>query len=80
MKLGRLLNEVAEETWVCIRYNGKNHYLWSPDYIGWHPDTMAKLGPLLQREVEDFGVTRRKNPEEPKKQVSMILINLAYEG
>lgn len=79
MTLGKLLNEVAVETWVCIRYNGQDHFLWSSDYIGWHPGVMSNIEPMFQRDVVDFGIIRRNNPEEPKKRVSMILINLASE-
>jgi len=76
MKLEELMNEAYDEVWFCIvTPDEKEHYFWSADFIGWHPDVMPELEPLLDREFEDFDIVMRKNPEGRSK-VPMIRVML----
>lgn len=64
MKLEELMNQAFDETWFCVvTPDGEEHYFWNADYLGWHPDVMPELEPLLDREFDEFELVIRNNPE-----------------
>lgn len=64
MKLRTLLNSACDEMWFCIvDGNGVEHYLWSADYVGWHPDVMPEFEPFLNRTFDGFDIVQRPDPE-----------------
>lgn len=66
MTLEDLMNQAFDEVWFCIvEPDGTEHLVWNADYLGWHPDVMPDLEPLLDREFEDFSLVIRKDPERP---------------
>lgn len=64
MKLEELMNQAFDETWFCVvTPDGQEHFFWNADYVGWHPDVMPELEPLLDREFDEFELVIKKNPE-----------------
>ena len=64
MKLRTLLNSACDEMWFCIvDGNGVEHYLWSADYVGYHPDVMPEFEPFLNRTFDGFDIVQRPDPE-----------------
>lgn len=64
MKLKTLLNSACDEMWFCIvDGKGVEHYLWSADYVGGHPDVMPEFDPLLNRTFDGFDIVMRPDPE-----------------
>ena len=64
MKLKTLLNSACDEMWFCIvDGNGVEHYLWSADYVGYHPDVMPEFEPFLNRTFDGFDIVQRPDPE-----------------
>lgn len=64
MKLKTLLNSACDEMWFCIvDGNGIEHYLWSADYVGYHPDVMPEFEPFLNRTFDGFDIVHRPDPE-----------------
>ena len=64
MKLEELMNAAFDETWFCVvTPDGEEHMFWNADYLGWHPDVMPELEPLLDREFDEFELSTRKDPE-----------------
>ena len=64
MKLRDLMNAAFDETWFCVVTPDKQeHFFWNADYVGWHPDVMPELEPLLDREFDEFELVIRKDPE-----------------
>jgi hypothetical protein len=77
MKLEELMNAAFDETWFCVvTPDGEEHMFWNADYLGWHPDVMPELEPLLEREFEDFALEIRKNPEIDSEDVPMVCVGL----
>lgn len=64
MKLKTLLNSACDEMWFCIvDGKGVEHYLWSADYVGYHPDVMPEFEPFLNRTFDGFDIVQRPDPE-----------------
>ena len=64
MRLKTLLNSACDEMWFCIvDGNGVEHYLWSADYVGYHPDVMPEFEPFLNRTFDGFDLVQRPDPE-----------------
>lgn len=81
MRLRTLLDQAGEELWICVvDGNGEEHYIWSADYVGWHPDVMPTLEPLLNRTFEEFELVMRPDPERKNvlgaEQVPMLYVAL----
>jgi hypothetical protein len=65
MKLSELMNNAFDETWfVLVSQSGEELYVWNADYLGWHPDVMPILDPYLHREVEEYSIVTRPDPED----------------
>ena len=66
MTLEELMNNAFDETYFCVvTPDGEEHVFWNADYLGWHPDVMPELEPLLTREFEEFELVIRDDPEKP---------------
>lgn len=67
MTLRELMDQFFDETWFeATTPDGEKHVFLNADYIGWHPDVMPELEPLLDREISnDVMVEVRKDPERP---------------
>lgn len=66
MKLTQLLDESNHEVWFCVVTPDKEEHIFlSSDYHGAHPDVMPELVPLLDREIGDFDLVIRDDPEKP---------------
>lgn len=78
MTLSDLMNNAFDETWfVLVPPSGEELYVWNADYLGWHPDVMPSLEPHLDREVDEYSIIMRPNPEDKKgKIVPMIQVGL----
>lgn len=64
MKLKTLLDAAVDELWFCIvDGNGEEHYLWSADYVGYHPAVMPEFEPFLNRTFDGFDIVQRPDPE-----------------
>ena len=81
MKLRTFLDQLFDETWVCITdTEGHKHYLWMADYIGWYREEMEPLEPLLNKQIDpDVYIKMEKNPETKRGKVPIIHIEL-YVG
>lgn len=66
MTLNELMAESDHEVWFCVVTPDKEEHIFlSSDYHGAHPDVMPELGPLLDREIGDFDLVIRDDPEKP---------------
>lgn len=67
MTLSELMDQFFDETWFeATTPDGKKHSIWNADYLGWHPDVMPELEPLLDREINpDVTIEMREDPEDP---------------
>lgn len=79
MKLHELMDHAFDETWFCVvTPDGKEHYFWNADYLGWHPDVMPELEPLLDLEFDEFELVIRKSPEI-NQEYPMVLVGVLAE-
>lgn len=80
MTLRELMDRAVDETWFCVvTPDGEEHFFWNADYVGWHPDVMPELEPLLYREFDEFELTVRKDPENDAvnaPEVPMVWVGL----
>jgi len=64
MTLNELMAESDHEVYFCVvTPDGEEHIFLSSDYHGSHPDVMPELKPLLKREIGDFDLVIRDDPE-----------------
>lgn len=81
MKLEKLMDQAFDEVWFCVvTPDGEEHYFWNADYLGWHPDVMPELNPLLKREFDEFDLVIRPDPENdavnaPKVPMVYVALN-----
>lgn len=81
MKLETLMDQAFDEDWFCVvTPDGEEHYFWNADYLGWHPDVMPELKPLLKREFDEFSLVIRPDPENdainaPKVPMVYVALN-----
>ena len=78
MTLRELMNDAFDEIWfVLVPPSGEELYVWNADYLGWHPDVMPQLEPHLEREVDEYDIIMRPNPEDKNGEiVPMIQVGL----
>ena len=81
MKLRELMDCAFDEVWFCVvTPDGEEHYFLNSDYVGWHPDVVPELEPLLDREFDEFDLVMKKNPEVEKvenaEMVPMVFVGL----
>lgn len=66
MTLNELMAESDHEVYFCVvTPDEEEHIFLSSDYHGAHPDVMPELAPLLEREIGDFDLVIRDDPEKP---------------
>lgn len=66
MTLDELMAESDHEVYFCVvTPDEEEHIFLSSDYHGAHPDVMPELEPLLKREIGDFDLVIRDDPEMP---------------
>jgi len=66
MTLNELMAESDHEVYFCVvTPDEEEHIFLSSDYHGAHPDVMPELAPLLEREIGDFDLVIRDDPERP---------------
>lgn len=76
MKLSELMDNAFDETWfVLVPPSGEELYVWNADYLGWHPDVMPQLEPHLERDVDEYEIITRRDPET-QELVPMIQVGL----
>ena len=64
MTLNELMAESDHEVYFCVvTPDEEEHIFLSCDYHGAHPDVMPELEPLLDREIGDFDLVIREDPE-----------------
>ena len=81
MKLRELMDCAFDEVWFCVvTPDGEEHYFLNSDYVGWHPDVVPELEPLLDREFDEFDLVMKKDPEaeevENAEMVPMVWVGL----
>lgn len=81
MTVNELMAESGHEVYFCVvTHDEKEHVFLSSDYHGEHPDVMPELEPLLDREIEEFDLEIRDDPErgwlDNADKVPMIVIYL----
>ena len=81
MTVDELMAESGHEVYFCVvTHDEEEHVFISSDYHGAHPDVMPELEPLLDREIEEFSLEIRDDPEkgwiDNADKVPMIVIYL----
>lgn len=65
MTVDELMAESGHEVYFCIvTPDEQEHVFLSSDYHGAHPDVMPELEPLLGREIDEFNLEIREDPEK----------------
>ena len=82
MTLDKFINQFFDETWFKVTdTDGTEHFFWNADYIGSYEPTVEELLPLLPRQINpEVTVCVKKSPEDPKRRVPMVCIELIGGG
>ena len=81
MKLRTFLDQLFDETWVCIfDTEGNKHYLWIADYLGWYREEMEPIEPLLNKNIYPEIILKiEKNPETGRGRVPILCIEIKHK-
>ena len=65
MTVDELMAESGHEVYFCIvTPDEQEHVFLSSDYHGAHPDVLPELEPLLGRDIDEFDLETREDPEK----------------
>ena len=76
MYLEDLMDHVNYGSWLYIKYDESDMFVFVDQYMSENDDIRRKLKPLLDREVDGIRPARMNNPNDPGKRINVLMVYL----